>query len=59
MTNSLWIIDPFAGDIVKQAAFTFIYRFMSIKTAEYPEGRLSEDVLKSFMSIQGPENDLR
>lgn len=55
----LLAIGPFAGNIVTQAAFTFIYRFMSNKSAEYPEGRLNKDVLKSFMSVQGPENNLR
>lgn len=38
---------------VSQAAFTFIYRFMSNKSAENPEGVLNQETLKSFMSIQG------
>lgn len=50
---------PFAGIEVSQAAFTFIYRFMSNKSAEFPSGVLNKQVLKSFMSIQGPENNLR
>lgn len=32
---------------------------MSNKSAENPEGILNKEVLKSFMSIQGPENDVR
>lgn len=40
---------------VSQAAFTFIYRFMANHTAEAPEGILSRDVLKSFMSITGSD----
>lgn len=50
---------PFDGMLVSQAAFTFIYRFMANHSAEYPEGRLDKDVLKSFMSISGPEDNLQ
>lgn len=50
---------PFTGVLVSQAAFTFIYRFMANKSMEYPEGVLNKDVLKSFMSISGPENNLK
>lgn len=49
---------PFSGTAVSAAAFTFIYRFMSNKTAENPAGVLNKDVLKSFMSISGPENNV-
>ncbi|KUJ15136.1 Cloroperoxidase [Mollisia scopiformis] len=44
---------PFTGMAVSQAAHTFIYRFMSNKSAEYPEGVLNQDVLKSFFAITG------
>lgn len=50
---------PFSGIEVTQAAYTFIYRFMSNKSAEYPEGILNKDVLKSFMAISGPEYNLK
>lgn len=50
---------PFSGIEVSQAAFTFIYRFMSNKSAEYPSGVLNREVLKSFMSITGPDNALK
>lgn len=50
---------PFSGIEVSQAAFTFIYRFMGNKSEEFPAGVLNKEVLKSFMSIQGPEDDLR
>lgn len=59
MATNVLAIGPFGGNIVTQAAFTFIYRFMANKSAEYPEGILNKNVLKSFMSIQGPENNLR
>jgi len=50
---------PFGGNLVTQAAYTFIYRFMSNKSATYPEGILNKAVLKSFMAISGPENNLK
>ena len=56
--NPYFYYGPFDGVQVSQAAFTFIYRFMSNKSAEYPEGVLNKDVLKSFMSISGPEDAL-
>jgi hypothetical protein len=43
---------------VSQAAFTFIYRFMANKSAEYPEGVLNKQVLKSFMSITGSDSNV-
>lgn len=51
--NPEFFYGPFSGVIVSPAAFTFIYRFMSNKSAEYPEGLLDGDVLKSFYSITG------
>ncbi|KAF2173836.1 hypothetical protein M409DRAFT_62077 [Zasmidium cellare ATCC 36951] len=53
--NPVFFYGPFAGNIVTQAAFTFIYRFMSNKSAEYPEGILNKDVLKSFIWVPGNE----
>lgn len=32
---------------------------MGNKSEEFPAGVLNKNVLKSFMSIQGPENNLR
>lgn len=49
--------NPFAGVEVSQAAFTFIYRFMANKSAEYPEGILNKATLKSFMSIHGTDEN--
>ena len=57
--NPYYSYLPFSGIEVSQAAFTFIYRFMSNKSAENPEGILNKEVLKSFMSISGPENNLK
>lgn len=46
---------PFSGIAVSQAAFTFIYRFMSNKSAQNPEGVLNRNVLKTFFSINGTD----
>lgn len=51
--NPFYFYGPFDGVEVSQAAFTFIYRFMANKSAEYPEGRLDQATLKSFFSVQG------
>ncbi|KAF2764567.1 hypothetical protein EJ03DRAFT_346179 [Teratosphaeria nubilosa] len=56
--NPYFAYNAFAGIEVSQAAFTFIYRFMANKSAEYPEGILNKDVLKSFYSIKGNEGEL-
>ena len=52
-TNPYFFNGPFSGLLVQPAAYTFIFRFMANKSAEYPEGRLSQNVLKSFYSISG------
>ena len=51
--NPYFFYGPFTGLQVSQAAFTFMYRFMANKSAEYPEGILNQDVLKSFFAITG------
>jgi len=51
--NPYFFYGPFTGMAVSQAAHTFIYRFMSNKSAENPEGVLNQDVLKSFFGITG------
>ena len=51
--NPYFFNGPFSGVAVQPAAYTFIYRFMSNKSAEYPEGYLDGDVLKSFFGITG------
>ncbi|KAK5170829.1 hypothetical protein LTR04_003088 [Oleoguttula sp. CCFEE 6159] len=57
--NPNFFYGPFTGIAVTPAAYTFIYRFMANKSSEYPEGRLSKSVLKSFFSITGPDNNLK
>ncbi|KAI9708550.1 MAG: hypothetical protein M1828_002711, partial [Chrysothrix sp. TS-e1954] len=71
ISASLWLLNvtwlnerthtdaPFSGTAVSQAAFSFIFRFMGNKSAEHPTGVLNKDVLKSFMSVSGPEDNLQ
>jgi hypothetical protein len=51
--NPSFFNGPFTGVLAQPAAYTFIYRFMSNKSEEYPEGYLDGDVLKSFFAISG------
>ncbi|KAJ3855303.1 hypothetical protein EV368DRAFT_79782 [Lentinula lateritia] len=55
--NPYFFNGPITGVLVQPAAYQFIFRFMANKSEEYPEGRLSRDVLKSFFSITGTEYD--
>lgn len=55
--NPEFFNGPFSGVLVQPAAYTFIYRFMGNKSAQYPEGYLDSDVLKSFFSITGDTPD--
>ncbi|KAK5160778.1 hypothetical protein LTS14_001791 [Recurvomyces mirabilis] len=48
---------PFSGVIAQPAAWAFIYRFMSNKSYEYPEGKLKGDLLKKFYAISGQDGD--
>lgn len=57
--NPYFFNGPFSGVAVQPAAYTFIYRFMANKSAEYPEGRLTGDVLKSFFSITGTDGNFK
>ena len=56
--NPFFYYGPFDGIQVSQAAHTFIYRFMSNKSAENPEGVLNKDVLKAWHSVSGPDDNL-
>ncbi len=50
-TNPYFFSGPFSGVLVAPAAFEFIYRFMSNKSAEYPQGKLNTEVMMSFMGL--------
>lgn len=49
--NPYFFNGPFSGVAVQPAAYTFIYRFMGNKSAEHPEGQLTQEVLKSFFGL--------
>lgn len=51
--NPYFYYGPFTGLQISPATYTFVYRFMSNKSAEAPEGILNHEVLKSFYSITG------
>ena len=51
--NPYFFNAPFSGVIASPAAWSFIYRFMANKSAEYPEGLLNGEVLKTFYSVTG------
>jgi len=53
--NPYFFNGPFTGIAVQPAAYTFIYRFMSNKSAEHPDGKLDKDTLKAFFGVT--END--
>lgn len=50
--NPYFFNGPFTGVLVQPAAYYFIFRFMGNKSAEYPAGKLSTEVMNSFMGIQ-------
>ncbi|RDA94024.1 hypothetical protein CP533_5048 [Ophiocordyceps camponoti-saundersi (nom. inval.)] len=51
--NPNFFYGPFAGNTAQRAAYIFIYQLMSNRSAEYPEGYLNGDVLKTFFSVKG------
>nr|XP_018904122.1 PREDICTED: aromatic peroxygenase-like [Bemisia tabaci] len=52
-TNPYFFLAPVSGVVVQPAAYAFIYRFMANHSAEYPEGLLELEVLKSFFGVSG------
>lgn len=57
--NPYFFNGPFSGAIASAAAYSFIYRFMANKSAEYPEGRLDRYSLMSFYSITGESGNFQ
>ncbi|RMY25760.1 hypothetical protein D0867_00502 [Hortaea werneckii] len=47
-TNPYFFYAPFSGMIANPAAWVFIYRLFGNKSEEYPEGRTTGDLLKTF-----------
>lgn len=57
--NPYFFNGPFSGVLVQPAAYTFIYRYMANKSAEFPEGYLDANTLKSFFSITGTPGNFK
>ncbi|PQE08453.1 hypothetical protein CJF30_00005322 [Rutstroemia sp. NJR-2017a BBW] len=57
--NKYFFNGPFSGLLVQPAGYSFVYRFMGNKSAEYPEGYLDGEVLKSFFSITGSPGNFK
>ena len=55
--NPYFFYAPFAGIVAQPGAWLFISQLMANKSAEYPEGRLTGDVLKTFFSITGDDGN--
>lgn len=58
-SNPYFFNGPLTGVAVQPAAYSFIYRFMANHTAEYPDGILNQDVLKSFFAITGDSGSFK
>ncbi|KAB8346172.1 hypothetical protein FH972_023218 [Carpinus fangiana] len=50
--NPYFFNGPFTGVLVQPAAYSFIYRFMSNKSAEHPAGKLNTEILNSFFGVK-------
>lgn len=57
--NPYCFFAPFAGVIAQPAAWSFIYRFMSNKSEEFPSGKLNGEVLKSFYGVTGEDGNFQ
>ncbi|KAF2148326.1 Cloroperoxidase [Myriangium duriaei CBS 260.36] len=57
--NPYFFNAPFSGVLAQPAAWTFIFRFMGNKSAEYPAGYLNTNVLKSFYAITGDRSNFQ
>ncbi|KAJ3999792.1 Chloroperoxidase [Lentinula boryana] len=56
--NPYFFNGPITGVLIQPGNYQFIFHLMANKSEEYPEGRLDREVLKSFFSITGPEDNL-
>ncbi|KAI4846683.1 Cloroperoxidase [Aureobasidium sp. EXF-8845] len=57
--NPYFFNAPFSGVVAQPAAWSFIYRFMGNKSAEYPAGKLNGEILKSFFAITGDDGNFK
>lgn len=58
-TNPYFFYAPFSGMIANPAAWVFIYRLFGNKSEEYPEGRTTGDLLKTFFSVSGEDGNFQ
>lgn len=58
MVQPYFFNGPFTGVLVQPAAYTFIYRFMSNKSAEHPQGVLNTEIMNSFFGVEEVDGKL-
>ncbi|KAJ4332398.1 hypothetical protein N0V87_008394 [Didymella glomerata] len=58
-TNGHFFSGPFTHLAVEAAAHYFTYRFFANYSAEYPDGYLDEETLKSFEGVTGERGSLQ
>ncbi|RMY55872.1 hypothetical protein D0865_03940, partial [Hortaea werneckii] len=56
-SNPYFFYAPFSGMIANPAAWVFIYRLFGNKSEEYPEGRTTGDLLKTFFAVSGEDGN--
>jgi hypothetical protein len=52
-TNGYFFYGPFTGYAIQTATYIFTYRYFANHSAQYPEGYLDGETLKSFVSVTG------
>lgn len=58
-TNPFAWFGPASGWLVRASPYAFTARLVANRSEEYPdEGRLDKENLKSFFSVQGPEDNM-
>lgn len=57
-TNPYFFAGPVSSELVTSAAHHFIFRLMGNKSEEYPDGRTTPEIFKSWFAVSGPDNNL-
>ncbi|KAF2086379.1 Cloroperoxidase [Saccharata proteae CBS 121410] len=55
-TNPYFFFSPFAGVLVTPAGYNFPPAMMANHSAEFPEGYLNKEIMKSFFSLGGSDD---
>jgi hypothetical protein len=58
-TNGRYWAGPFTHFAINTATYLFTYHFFANYSAEYPEGFLSEQTLKSFEGVSGERGSFK